>query len=97
MKEFGFIYPFIPYLFLGLIMCILMKLQLRSSVFKLIGVGAVELYLVHELLLILFFRYSGPRSGLILVLFWLIAIILALVIRYHSYRLFSITNRFMKK
>jgi len=97
MKEFGFIYPFIPYLFLGLIMCILMKLQLRSSVFKLIGVGAVELYLVHELLLILFFRYSGPQSGLILVLFWIIAIILALVIRYHSYRLFSITNRAMKK
>ena len=88
-KDFRFIFPFIPYLFLGLMVCILMKLQLRSTVFKLIGVGAIELYLVHELLLILFFRYSGPRSGLILVLFWIIAIMLGLLIRRHSFRFFA--------
>lgn len=94
LKGFMFISPLVPYLFLILVLCILMKLQCRSRVFVTIGSGAVELYLIHELLLVLVLGYSEARNSAFLVVFWALAITGALFLRNFSCRIFLVPKRY---
>ncbi|MDE5978028.1 MAG: hypothetical protein K2G70_06145, partial [Turicibacter sp.] len=69
LKEFNFISFVIPYLFLGLVLCILMKLQLRSRLFSLLGKVSIEFYFIHDVLLVGLLGYSASKSGVLLILF----------------------------
>ena len=93
LKGFTFISPLVPSLFLILVLCILMKLQCRSRVFAMIGYAATELYLVHELLLILVLGYSETRSGGFL-LFWILAMVGALLLKNVSCRMFLVPKQY---
>lgn len=93
LKEFSFIALLLPYLFLVFVLCALMKLQCRSRVLTMIGQGAIELYLVHELLLVLVLGYSEARSGAFLILFWLVSIVVAVLIKSASYRMFFVPKQ----
>ena len=94
LKGFTFISPLVPYVFLILVLCILMKLQCRSRVFAMIGYAATELYLVHEVLLILVLGYSETRSGGFLVLFLILAMVGALLLKNVSCRMFLVPKQY---
>lgn len=87
-----FMMPLLPYLFLILIFCVLMKLQCRSRFFMMIGSSAIELYLIHELLLLLLFSDIKAKEGLFFVLFWVLAIIGALFLKNVSHQMFFVPN-----
>lgn len=85
-----FIIPLLPYLFLMLVFCVMMKLQCRSRFFMMIGSSAIELYLIHELLLLLFFSDQNTKQGLVFGLFWMLAIIGALFLKKVSHQMFFV-------
>ncbi len=93
LKGFSFIAPLLSYLFLVFVLCVLMKLQCRSRVLALIGQGAIELYLIHELLLVLVLGYSEARNGAFLIIFWLVSIVMALLIKNVSCRMFFVPKQ----
>ena len=59
-----------------------------------IGYAATELYLVHEVLLILVLGYSETRSGGFLVLFLILAMVGALLLKNVSCRMFLVPKQY---
>ena len=61
----------LPYIFIAFLLCLLMKLQCRSSFFKTMGVCGMEVYMIHSLLLVLLLGYRGGGSLMQFLLFLL--------------------------
>ena len=80
----------LPYLFLLLMCCVLMKLQCRSHFFKMMGSNAVEFYLIHQLLLLVFFSGVKREEGIFLILFLVLAIIGSLFLKNISHQILFI-------
>lgn len=90
LKGALFVLSVLPYLFLLLMCCVLMKLQCRSHFFKMMGSNAVEFYLIHQLLLLVFFSGVKREEGIFLILFFVLTVIGALFLKNISHQILFI-------